>query len=159
MLAVALLCGCSWRAAHARSVCDSDGWLYDRTHPTDMWLEWNSSSGANGRIEYSPGSSGIGGAVPDENGSGGMRRRVVFAPGNVDCQPLPNATTPHRGQAVGVPYKDAFVLFLATKTGRPCGWQNGITTVRCRRVRLGPCGCTPMRSPSTTGECTPPPGT
>eukprot|EP00937_MAST-01D_sp_MAST-1D-sp2_P007283 g7283.t1 len=91
-----------------------------------MWLEWNSSSGASGRIEYTPGSSGQGGAVPDENGTGGMCRRVVFAPGNADCKFFPNTTNAHRGQEAGVPYKDKFVLFLATKSGRPCWNMDGL---------------------------------
>eukprot|EP00937_MAST-01D_sp_MAST-1D-sp2_P006169 g6169.t1 len=121
LLAAALLCCCCWHAAHARSVCGSNTQYYDRTYSTDLWLEWNSSSGASGRIEYYPNSAGLGGAVTDENGSGGMRRRVVFAPAVPDwCKPFPNVTEPFRGQAAGVPYKDKFVLFLATKGGRPC---------------------------------------
>eukprot|EP00937_MAST-01D_sp_MAST-1D-sp2_P002222 g2222.t1 len=149
LLAVAVLCCCGcWHAAHARSVCETH---YDRTYPTDMWLEWHSSSGASGRIEYSPGSSGIGGAVPDENGSGGMRRRVVFAPGNVDCQPLPSATNSHRGQAAGVPYKDAFVLFLATRTGRPCIWIDGLTTVPMQAGAAGTMWMYTDEEPETDG--------
>eukprot|EP00937_MAST-01D_sp_MAST-1D-sp2_P007553 g7553.t1 len=128
LLVAAVICCCGWNTAHARSVCGADTWAYDRTYPTDLWLEWNSSSGAGGRIEYFPNSPGMGGAVPDERGSGGLRRRVVFAPPAADwCKAFPNMTTSYRGQAAGVPYKDKFVLFLFAKSGRPCFTSDSYT--------------------------------
>eukprot|EP00937_MAST-01D_sp_MAST-1D-sp2_P007445 g7445.t1 len=64
--------------------------LYDSTYHTGLILNWTSydettgTAVKTGRIEYKPGVQG--GAVPDEFGSGGMTRRVVFAPGNVPKQ-------------------------------------------------------------------------
>jgi hypothetical protein len=129
LVAAALLC--CWDGVQPRSACENDASLFDRTYPTDLWLDWNSSSGASGRIEYYPSSPGMGAAVQDENGTGGTRRRVVFAPGTSDCLDFPNATTAHRGQQSGVSFRNAFVLFLGmvgkTGLGVSCFWMSGLS--------------------------------
>jgi hypothetical protein len=61
----------------------------------------------------------------DEHNSGGVTRRLVFAPGNADCVPFPNMTNNHRGQVAGIPYNNTFVMFLSMRA-RPCSWYESV---------------------------------
>ena len=84
-------------------------------------MDWTSyeadgSVASTGSFQYHTFDTGANG--PDD-GDGGRTRRVVLAPGNYGCQDLPAVTTNHRGQQAGVPFKDAYVLYLAFVT-RPC---------------------------------------
>ena len=108
LLGAVLLSGLHEVTARQLGVCATPNVYFDVTVSTDLWLEWNSSTGAGGRIEYQPGLMGA--AVPDENCTGGIRRRVVMfeSPTGENCQPYSNVTTGFRGQMAGVAFRNRF---------------------------------------------------
>ena len=98
------------------------------------YCSWSASSGASGRIEYF--ASAMGTAVPEEEfedgvaGVRGIRRRVVFANGNMDCandNTFPTHTSAHRNQTAGVSFTNTFILALSFKA-RQCAWYDSLLT-------------------------------
>jgi hypothetical protein len=73
----------------------------------------------------------VGTAVPEEvfedgvAGVRGIRRRVVFANGNMECNAFPTHTSAHRNQTAGVSFTNTFILALALKA-RSCGWFDSL---------------------------------
>ena len=128
MRALALLALAAVAMGAPVPMCHATDSLYDMDSPTGLFLHWNSSSGASGQIQYDVAVDSW--SVPDENGSGGMRRRVVLAEGDLNCTPLPQLTTSFRGQQAGVPFRNTFVMYLMTKSGRTCTWREGVAPSR-----------------------------
>ena len=78
----------------------------------------------------------MGTAVPEEvfedgvAGVRGIRRRVVFANGNMDCandNTFPTHTSAHRNQTAGVSFTNTFILAL-NFTVRSCSWDDSLLT-------------------------------
>ena len=70
--------------------------------------------------------------VPEEvfeGGVGGMRRRVVLAPGdaNANCMPFPNVTAANLNQMAGISYRNSTVLFLTLKARPSCWFMDSLT--------------------------------
>eukprot|EP00937_MAST-01D_sp_MAST-1D-sp2_P003642 g3642.t1 len=75
-----------------------------------MSLNWTSSSGATGAIDFRPAWGGA--AVRDEHGSGGTTRPVVLVNGADACNNYSAVTRAFEGQAPGVPLQDKFVVLF-----------------------------------------------